>query len=162
MRKCPLISYREIRAPPSAVRSKVNISPLSFLLQQQLLTALPKAEAAFRMMPTAPEQPAPAATPHPQSAVVPATSVQMLVQLAAADSSVERRRKMAENAGRGLALLDRLDVEKQVRPAAIAPLDALCDWLETLEMPEDPQLAAVMQEIELRVKVELAKHELRV
>ena len=100
MRNCPPISYREIRAPPSAVRSKVNISPLSFLLQQQLLTALPKAEAAFRMMPTAPEQPAPAVTPHPQSAVVPATSVQMLVQLAAADSSVERRRKMAENAGR--------------------------------------------------------------
>ncbi|WP_169715646.1 flagellar assembly protein FliX [Sphingomonas mucosissima] len=114
------------------------------------------------MMPTAPEQPAPAATPHHQSAVVPTTSVQMLVQLAAADPSVERRRKMAENAGRGLALLDRFDVETRVRPAAVEPLDALRDWLETFEMPDDPELAAVMQEIELRVKVELAKHELRV
>lgn len=114
------------------------------------------------MAPSAPEQPAPAPAHHPQPAAVPATSVQMLVHLAAADPSVERRRKMAENAGRGLALLEQLDTETRVRPAAVEPLDALRDWLESFEAADDPQLAALMQEIELRVKVELAKHELRV
>lgn len=141
----------------------MHISPLSTLLQQQLLSALPKAEAAaFRVLPTGAEPPAPAATHHPQPALLPATSVQMLVQMAAADPAVERRRKIAENAGRGLALLERLDAETRVRPAAVEPLDALRDWLQSFEAPDDPQLAALMQEIELRVKVELAKHELRV
>lgn len=140
----------------------MHISPLSSLLQQQLLTALPKVEAAaFRAMPAGAEPPAPVGNHHPQPALLAATSVQMLVQLTAADPEVERRRKMTEKAGRGLALLERLDAETHVRPAAIEPLEALRDWLETFEAPDDPQLAAVMEEIELRVRVELAKHELR-
>lgn len=117
------------------------------------------------MTPILAEPAAPAATPpivpHHQPAATPATSVQMLVQLAAADPAVEQRRKLAEKAGRGLALLERLDKELLLRPAAVEPLAPLQDWLETLEMPDDPQLAALMEEIELRVKVELAKHEWR-
>ena len=162
MRKFPLISYREIGAPPSAVRSKVRISPMSSLLQQQLLAILPKAEPGFR---SALPQAEPASVPamaQPQPAAVPATSVQMLVQMAAADASVDRRRRIAEKAGRGLALLERLHAETIVPPAGVEALRGLENWLDTFEMPEDVELAGLMQEIELRVRVELAKHEMLV
>jgi hypothetical protein len=41
-------------------------------------------------------------------------------------------------------------------------LQQLADWSAAFEAPEDPQLAALARDVELRVRVELAKHELRV
>ncbi|WP_093063366.1 flagellar assembly protein FliX [Sphingomonas sp. OV641] len=138
----------------------MRISPLSPLLQQQMLAALPEAAAGFRAALPQQEAPVAAGVSHPQPAMVPATSVQMLVQLAAADPAIDRRRKMAEKADRGLALLDRLQAETVARPTSIEPLTALREWLDTFDMPEDSELAALMDEIKLRVRVELAKHDM--
>ncbi|MCD2317079.1 flagellar assembly protein FliX [Sphingomonas sp. IC-11] len=127
-----------------------------------MLAILPKAEPGFRAALPQVDSPAPSSVAQPHPAAMPATSVQMLVQMAAADVSVERRRRIAESAGRGLALLQRLHAETLVPPAGVEAVRGLENWLETFEMPEDAELASLMQEIELRVRVELAKHEMHV
>lgn len=95
-----------------------------------------------------------AAVPHP------ATSVQMLVALAAIDPAVERRRKQAVEAERGLTLLDQLDRAVAQGAPADEALTALAGWTQTFTLPDDPQLAEIARAVELRVRVELAKHDL--
>lgn len=139
-------------------------SPVQAMMQQNLLAALGKAEDAFAAATSAADAQAaatmlPAAVP---PAAQPATSVQMLVALAAAEPTAERRRKMAAAADRGLSLLERLHAELVAGVPAPERLAELLEWSENFEMPDDPQLATVAREIELRVRVEIAKHDLRV
>lgn len=91
----------------------------------------------------------------------PATSVEMLVALASVDPVVERRRKLAAEADRGLALLERLHEESLGGGVLPERLEQLSAWVASFAVPDDPELASVAQDIELRVRVELAKHDLR-
>ena len=139
----------------------MRIAGLPPVLQQALLAALPKAQEAFRAGLAEPETRA-AMLPPLQAAAQPATSVQMLVAMAAAEPVVERRRKIAERADKGLSLLEKLHVELVTRVSSPERMQELLDWSESFELPEDPQLATLARELELRVRVELAKYDRRV
>jgi hypothetical protein len=91
----------------------------------------------------------------------PTTSVEMLVALASVDPAVERRRKLAAEADRGLGLLERLYQDLQGDGVLPARLDELSAWVERFAVPDDPELAEVARDIEVRVRVELAKHDLK-
>jgi Class II flagellar assembly regulator len=106
------------------------------------------------------------APPAPMSAI-PQTlgSVQMLVALAAVAPSEERRRAQVAEARRGLDVLDRLHHELLSGAAKGTTLDALSLWLKQRPdaqamTADDPKLAALFDEIELRVRVELAKFDI--
>lgn len=102
------------------------------------------------------------AAPQPGASLAsPATSVEMLVALASVDPAVERRRKLAAEADRGLALLERLHEESLGGGVLPERLEQLSAWVAGFAVPDDPELASVAQDIELRVRVELAKHDLR-
>lgn len=141
----------------------MRIAGLPPALQQGLLAALAKAGDEFAVA-SARADPAsaailPAAVP---PATQPATSVQMLVALAAAEPPVERRRKMAAATDRGLRLLERLHAELVVGTPAPERLAELLDWSEGFDPRADPHLAGLAREIEVRVRVEIAKHDVRV
>jgi hypothetical protein len=91
----------------------------------------------------------------------PTTSVEMLVALASVDPAVERRRKMAVEAERGLVLLERLHQEAMGGDILPERLAQLAEWSASFALPDDPALAAVARDIDLRVRVELAKHDIR-
>lgn len=131
-------------------------------MQQSLLATLAKAEDTFAVAAGAADGAA-AVLPAPvPPATQPATSVQMLVALAASEPVAERRRRMAAAADRGLSLLERLHAELVAGTPAPERLQQLVEWSESFEAPQDPQLAAVAREIEVRVRVEIAKHDMRV
>lgn len=142
----------------------MRIDGLQSALQQVLLSSLAAKGERFRpdgggtspgaLPADAPTPPAVNAVPHP------ATSVQMLVTLAAADPIAERRRKAVAQADRGLAQLETLRDELATGLASPERLRALAGWAETFTIPDDPQLAELAREIELRVRVEIAKHDL--
>lgn len=89
-----------------------------------------------------------------------ATSVQMLVALSAAEPAAERRRRSAAGADKGLRQLESLHRELLQGGAAMGRLRELGEWAAALTLPDDPLLAGIARDIELRVRVELAKHEL--
>lgn len=138
----------------------MRIAGIPPVLQQVLLAALPKAGDGFRSPIAAPEtgtaQTAPVAIPGP------ATSVQMLVTLAATEPVVERRRKAAEKSEAALSMLERLHSELVTGVPSVERLQELVEWAESHETPEDPVLAGLSREIEVRVRVEIAKLEMRV
>jgi hypothetical protein len=137
----------------------VRIDSLSPTMARSLLAALPKVVPGFRMADEAPH-----VRQMPQMGgpgAVPAPSVQMLVTLAAADPGIERRRKLAGEAGRGLDALDRLHRELATGVAALERLREIAEWSQGFETPEDPVLASILSDIDLRVRVELAKHDIQ-
>ena len=141
----------------------MRIAGLPPAMQQGLLAALAKAGEDFTTAVKAAETRAGAVLPAPAPPTAqPATSVEMLVALAAAEPPVERRRKMAEATNRGLALLERLHAELLAGGLEPELVEELVEWSESFQAPENPELAALASEIEVRVRVELAKHELRV
>ena len=95
----------------------------------------------------------------PAAPVQPTTSVDLLVLLAAEGDEVERRRRMADRAERGLAMLEALDAEAQSGADTDQSLQELAVWAQGMERPQDPDLARLLEAIELRALVELAKHE---
>ena len=130
------------------------------MLQALLVAVSPKVERAGAAMTGAPEAAvAPAVIP---PASLPATSVQMLVAMAAMEPPSERRRKVAEETDRGLSMLERLHAELAEGVAAPERLRELAEWSESVEVPDEPHLSALAREVELRVRVELAKHERRI
>jgi hypothetical protein len=139
----------------------LRIAGLPPVLQQALLAALPKAQETFRAG-LGEAEPRAATLPPLPTTTQPATSVQMLVAMAAAEPVVERRRKIAERADKGLSLLEKLHVELVTRVSSPERMQELLDWSESFELPEDPQLATLARELELRVRVELAKYDRRV
>src|SRR3954463_8586272 len=94
-------------APRTGLESKLHITNIAPALQQSLLGALPRAAQASRLMSIEPPPVPTAATPAGQTA--PTTSVQVLTALA--EPVIERRRKIAAEAERGLDMLERLHVE---------------------------------------------------
>ncbi|GAB5349265.1 flagellar assembly protein FliX [Alteriqipengyuania sp. 357] len=94
--------------------------------------------------------------------VQPIGSVQMLVTLAAYDPDRERRRLMAEQGSNALDELEALQVELSAGGATPERLEQLAEWVAQVEAPADPVLAEILAEIELRVRVELAKFDIEV
>lgn len=94
-------------------------------------------------------------------AAMPTTSVEMLVALAAAETPADRRRRIAASTERGVTLLERLRDELAAGEPSVERLHDLAAWAETFSAPDEPQLAELARDIELRVRVELAKLDMR-
>lgn len=89
--------------------------------------------------------------------LVPAAGLDALLALQAVGSSTEGRRRTVR---RGRALLDQLDAIKAdllLGRVEESRLDALVGQLAQLREHSEPGLDAVLDDIELRVRVELAK-----
>ena len=105
---------------------------------------------------------APTATPAlgGTAATVPLASLQALVALQALPDATERRRRSVR---RGGALLDRLDGIRLALLDGALPAETLSgcgpSWLAAREATDDPRLDGLLQEIEVRAEVELAKLE---
>lgn len=125
-----------------------------------------------RMLVQAIGRPAPAMatlrdqTPPPDTALQPNAlansaigSVQMLVAMSAATPTEERRRRVVQRATRGLDALAALDAATMVGAPREAVVESLADWSREFHEAGDPALDALMAEIELRVRVELAKYD---
>lgn len=138
----------------------MRIDSLSPIMARNLLAALPKSMSgpavAVQETGTLPQQPL--AVP----GAVPATSVQALITIAVNNPVAERRRKQARDAERGIDALDRLHKELVAGTPNVARLREIAAWSQAVPMPEEPTLAQLMRDIDLRVRVELAKLDIRV
>ena len=141
----------------------MRIAGLPPAMQQGLLTALTQVGDRFAVASASGEaaQAAAAVTTVP-TATHPHISAELLVAIAATEPEIDRRRKQAESAERAVTLLERLHAELVEGTLAPERVQELADWAAAFEVPDDPQIAALAREIELRVRVEVAKHELRV
>jgi len=140
----------------------MRIEGLPPAIRQALIAAATAKPDAFRAAPEGADAPAPA-TPPPAAGTVsaqPPTSVAMLVALAAVDPAADRRRRVAAGTDRGLTLLEALRDELELGLASPEQLEMLADWAAEFAVPDEPALAALAREVELRVRVELAKHDL--
>jgi hypothetical protein len=99
--------------------------------------------------------------PVPTGVETPVQSVQMLVALAAMtpERSVERRRRLVKQAERGLDALEMLQAALVIGTNSGEPAAQLRNWAEDRAPLEDPELEGIMDEIDLRIQVELAKLE---
>lgn len=138
----------------------MRIDSLSPIMARNLLAALPKSMAgaviATQEASTLPQQPL--AMP----GAVPSTSVQALVAIALNNPVAERRRKQARDAERGIDALDRLHKELVAGTPNVARLREIAAWSEAVPTPEEPALAQLMRDVDLRVRVELAKLDIQV
>lgn len=133
----------------------MRIDNLTPLMARSLLAALPKAAPGF---PVAEEEALARPVPMQGAATSqPVPSVAMLVTLAAADPAIERRRKQAIDAERGVDALDKLHKELATGTPSVERLREIVEWSENFEASDDPVLAGILSDIELRVRVELAK-----
>lgn len=136
------------------MRVEANFQPVARIV----LAALPKiaeaAEAATHepIAPTAILRHAAPATP----------SVDMLMMIAATDPVADRRLRDAKRLGRGIDGLAGLHRELLSGAPSVARLREMADWARTNEMPDDPALAQLFTDIDIRVRVELAKLNLEV
>lgn len=137
----------------------MRVDPNAALLQALLGPASARAVGGVaRFAPEAPAAPLPAAPPPgitpPSNA--PMQSVAMLVTIAAATPE-ERRKAGITQTGEGLSRLEAL--HKELVAGVVGPqrLLALREWTRRRSRPDDPALAAIMDEVELRILVELAK-----
>ena len=138
----------------------MRIDSLSPILARTLLGALPKVEPGFPLGRAEGNAAEVLPTPDPGTAH-PTTSVAMLVTLAAADPAIERRRKAAVQAEKGVDALDRLHREMVAGTPNVERLREIADWSQSFDVPDEPQLASILAEIDLRVRVELAKHDVQ-
>lgn len=139
----------------------MRIDHLSPILARNLLAALPKAAPGFALGGEELVAHGPHA-PQASGATVPMPSVEMLVTLAASQQAVERRRRLAKDAERGIDALDRLHKELLAGAPSADRLREIAEWSQTLDTPDDPVLAALVADIDLRVRVELAKFDVEV
>jgi Class II flagellar assembly regulator len=123
-------------------------------IQNMLLAALPKVTEF-----TAAEAPVPMAAPAPTAPPQP-VSVEMLVALAASESPVDRRRRQVASADGALATLERLNAELLAGVHTVERLKEVAAWTHDLDAPPDPALVSLYNDIELRLRVELAKHDI--
>lgn len=123
-----------------------------------LAGALPKVAAPFATtdLHATPADPPPA----PAGPAMP--SVEMLVTLGMQEPAIDRRRRVARDAARGLDLLDRLHQELLVGTPGVARLQEIAAWASSAETPPDPALAQIFRDVDVRVRVELAKYDIEV
>lgn len=138
----------------------MRIDSLSPMMARNLLAALPKSVSGLTR--NSPEALSPTPQPLPAPTASAATSVQMLVAIAVNNPVAERRRKQARDAERGIDALDRLHKELVAGAPNVARLREIAAWSQNATPPEEPALAALMREIDLRVRVELAKLDIQV
>ncbi|MBW4330413.1 flagellar assembly protein FliX [Stakelama sp. CBK3Z-3] len=124
-----------------------------------VLNALSRTDTSFRLPGTALAGPeAPPQTPGPS--LQAATSVQVLIAVAAMNESPQQRRKQeAKRVDKGLGLLERLHDASLGGASEAEVLEALEQWVAEFSMPDNPQLQQLARDVELRVKVELARHD---
>ena len=129
---------------------------------QMVLNALSKADVALPLalakaaMPEAPPPTQPQAGPTLQAA----TTVHVLLAAGTAlETPRDKRRRDARPAARGLEILEKLHAAQVKGVPGDQLLDALAQWAAVFEMPDDPVLAEIARDVELRVRVELAKHD---
>lgn len=135
----------------------MRIENLQAPLLRSLMAALPKAASSFSVAEG--EGPAVRAplTQGTNAAQPLNPSVAMLVTLAAVDPGVERRRKQSVDAQRGLDQLEGLHRELVAGVVSPERLQAIVEWSETFQASDDPALASILADIDVRVRVELAK-----
>lgn len=134
----------------------MQVNAISSLLQTLLASPAKPASA----VPFVPEPVAQPAFAHP-TVGNPTQSVQMLVTLAAValPPELERRRRITKKAQKGLDALEMLQAALVIGVSPAEPVRELRSWMEELTPSDDPEVDALMDEIELRIRVELAKRE---
>ena len=95
--------------------------------------------------------------PHGDIANPTIGSVQMLVAMSATTPAAERKQKAARAAAKGLDSLDKLQRALAIGRTEALPIEALRLWAEQREPSGDPELEALIDQIDLRVRVEIAK-----
>lgn len=139
----------------------MQIQNLPLALIRNLADALPKPPSGFapRDDHAAAPPPAPPIAGAPTS---PVPSVAMLVTMAATQDDTERRRRRARDAERGIDALEGLHRELLTGAATPARLAEIAQWSRDHAAQADPALAALLADIDLRVRVELAKFDVKV
>ena len=125
-----------------------------------LLAGLPKAAPVFDATPRETGAQAQAQAAQSPVANLPIANVQMLVTMAVDGANAERR-KQARDTSKGLDKLE--DFHRAVLKGEATPgqLQAIADWVAQSEVPSDPKLAAIFRDIDVRVRVELAKYDVQ-
>jgi hypothetical protein len=132
----------------------MQIDPTSRLLQALLAAPPRRTEAvAFSGNQAAPQ------VASRQSVGNPVQSVQMLVALAGSSLEPERRRIAAEEADQAIAGLEQFHKELLAGVTNVTRLRSLRDKIRLRKQADDTQLAELQDEIEMRILVELAKHD---
>ena len=105
------------------------------------------------------EAPAQTAAARPTAGTVSVSSVAALMALQGAEDPLEQR-KRAKRRGRQLIdALDRLKIDILDESSPKASLDQMQSLLDSArEKSDDPELESLIDQIELRIAVELAKH----
>lgn len=134
----------------------MRIDPQAALLQAMLGTATPPKRPEPMRFGGDAFAPAPAAPP---TLAAPVQSVQMLVALAAATGDADPRQRAVKEAQDGLDALDRLQQAMALGLAPSERLRALRAWTRKRKPGDDPALDSLVDEVELRILVELAKQE---
>ena len=98
--------------------------------------------------------------PPPAPSLQAATSVQVMIAAAALNETPQQiRKREAKRVDRGVSLLERLHQASLGGPPEPQVLEELAQWAEEFSLPDSPQLQSLARDVELRVKVELARHE---
>ena len=125
-------------------------------LLQALLAAGPAASRATSMA-FQPAVPSPSTPLAPAMGTGPVASVAMLVTLAAVEVPADRRAEQLRSAAEGLDVLAGLHHDLIAGHRGAQPLSALREWARRRQRGADTELDAVLDEVELRILVELAK-----
>lgn len=166
-----------------SVGGVTGVSGVARTLAGALREGLPVAGAAGRLLAGAGADAAAGAMPSPPSALLPGSppsgasmlgNVQMLVALASLSTGEIRRRERIAQAGRGVQALERLHRAVQAGRIDAPTLAGLAEWAARwaeeqaapgeapAETAADADLTALMEAIDLRVRVELAKFDISV
>jgi hypothetical protein len=136
----------------------VRIEGLGAILPRMLVQAIGRPAPAMATL--GDQTPRPDTALQPNALANPAIgSVQMLVAMSAQTPVEERRRRTVQRATRGLDALAALDAAAMIDAPRTAVVASLTEWSQELHEAADPALDALMAEIELRVRVELAKYD---
>jgi Class II flagellar assembly regulator len=145
----------------STINARQMLSVLDRAMPLALMESALLKESGAAKLPVA--TPAPVEVPVQQQ--LPATpqtlgSVQVLVTVSTLNPAEERRRVIVAQAKKGLDALDRLHREMLSGKASKASLSALQQWVADMPESDDPKMVSFFKDIELRVRVELAKFDL--
>lgn len=136
----------------------MRIEGVSAILPRLLVQAVGRPAPAMATL--GDQAPPPDTALQPNALANPAIgSVQMLVAMSAQTPVEERRRRIVQRATRGLDALAALDAAAMIDAPRAAVVASLTEWSQELHEAGDPALDALMAEIELRVRVELAKYD---